>query len=192
MRKRKLLWLFIPLILLFSIYLIILLEVDKNALKDSHAKSDVIIVLGAKAKINNKINVCLGNRVKQGVQLYKNGFAPKLIFSGGNDQAEAMKHLAVTLDTPSEDILVENASLNTYENLVRSKRIMDEKHFNSAIIVSDAFHELRASLIADKLGIKHTVSPAIHSPCWTNGKYFSLFTLREPLAIIVYKLQNKL
>ncbi|HSW47473.1 MAG TPA: YdcF family protein, partial [Candidatus Saccharimonadales bacterium] len=130
--------------------------------------------------------------VKQGAELYRKGLAPKFIFSGGSMQAETMKQFALTLNIPAKDIFLEDTSLNTYENLIQSKKIMRDHNFHSAIIVTDAFHEPRASLIASKLGIRHSVSPAIQSPCWTKGKYFSLFTLREPLAIMVYKIQKRL
>lgn len=192
MFKKKFFWVIISTVLAFAIYGVILFDVGSRATKDTSVKSDAIIILGARAKINNKINVCLENRVIQGVQIYKKGLATKIILSGGNEQAEVMKQVALMQNVPAKDIFLERTSLNTYENLVNSKKIMNDHHFQSAIIVSDAFHEPRASMVASKLGIVHSVSPAVHSPCWTNGKYFSLFTLREPLAIIVYKIQNKL
>lgn len=65
-------------------------------------------------------------------------------------------------------------------------------HLNSIIIVTEPFHTARAALVAKKLGLKYTISPASISPCWQPWKYFSSYFLKEPFAIILYKIENKL
>lgn len=60
---------------------------------------------------------------------------------------------------PEEDILIEEESLTTRENLQNAKKLMEENHLADAIIVSDPIHMRRAMQIANDLGIKAWSSP---------------------------------
>ncbi len=180
-----------------TIYILIFLHVALKAEIDSKTKSDAILVLGARSYIDGKYNPCLEARVTHAAELYKNGYASKIIVTGGDDkedrvnEAETMKKIAEENGVLSKDILMEKAATSTYENFILSQRIMEQKGLGSIIIVSEPFHIARASLVAQKLRIAYTVSPAIESSCWQPNKYFSKFFFKEPFAILVYKLQNK-
>lgn len=179
----------IPFIL---IYTFVLTYIGLNVYKDNKTKSDAIIVLGTKARFNGKDSPCLVARVKQGVKLYREGYAHTLILSGGNDEAKTMKQIAIDSGVMPQDILEENTSTSTYENFKYSQSIMTQKNIHSLIIATEPFHSPRASLIAERFHISYTVSPAIDSPCWTKWKFLSRYFLREPFVIIVYKLEGKL
>ena len=90
-----------------------------------------------------------------------------------------------------EQIILEKDSTSTYENMLNSQKIMKEKDIRSVLIITEPFHAARVGLVAEKLGLDYTISPAIESPCW-RWKYFSKYFLKEPFAIIAYKLQGKL
>lgn len=184
-------------LILFFIYASVYFYIAKNALRDNKIPSDVIIVLGAKSNRKDTYNLCLVERVNHGTQLLKKGYAKKIIFSGGNDtvdsnQAENMKQIAVLSGVNPQSILLEKDSINTYQNLVYTKSIMEKQKLYTAIIVTDPYHTPRASLLAGKLQLRHTVSPALKSPCWTNYTYFSPHILKEPFAIIYYFLSGKI
>ncbi|MCE0723003.1 MULTISPECIES: YdcF family protein [Legionella] len=176
----------------FALYII------KNAENDEKKQADVILVLGAKAYRNNAYNLCLVARIKHAVDLYKAGYAPKLLFSGGTDtedganEAQTMKQIALSLGVPAKDILLESASTSTYENFLFSKKIVQTNKFKSIMLVTEPFHAPRAILVAQKLGIKVISSPAVKSTCWTKNKYLSRYFLKEPLAILYYKMRNRL
>jgi uncharacterized SAM-binding protein YcdF (DUF218 family) len=181
-----------------SIYLFLAFYVGISAGFDTKVNSDAILVLGAKSYKGDSYNPCLVSRVTHAAQLYKAKYAPKIIVSGGNDgedgvnEAETMKQIAINLGVNPEDILLEKKATSTFENFTYSKDILKDNNLNSVIIVTEPFHIKRAALVADKLGLNYTVSPASESPCWTKWKYLSRYFLKEPLAIIWYKFQNKL
>ncbi|RUR27465.1 YdcF family protein [Legionella qingyii] len=189
---------FFFLITAIALYSFVAMYVTKNAEKDEKRQADVILVLGAKAYRNNSYNLCLVARVKHAVDLYKANLAPKLLFSGGTDiedganEARTMKKIALSLGVPTEDILLESESTSTYENLLFSKRLLQAKQLKSIILVTEPFHAPRAILVAQKLGLKVFSSPAVESACWKKNKYLSRYFLKEPLAIIFYKMRNQL
>ena len=138
------------------------------------------------------------SRISHAVDLYKEKYAPKILVSGGFDkedhinEAQIMKKIAIEHGVAARDIILETSSTSTYENLLFSHEIMNRQHLRSVLLVTEPFHSPRASLVATKLGFTYTVSPAVDSICWLQGKYLSKYFLKEPLAIIIYKLENKL
>ncbi len=138
-------------------------------------KSDVIIVLGTPATRDGKPSPIMRERVLKGVQLFKNGFAPNLIFTGAaahnpHIEAEIMSRLAQSEGVSAERIVTENFAQNTYQNAFNSVKIMRQHNWNSAIIVSSPAHVRRANFIFSQYPIKHCVveckNPVEVSP-WT-------------------------
>lgn len=180
------------------VYLSVAIYIGSQVHRDDKTRSEVILVLGARGYINGTYNPCLAARVDHAVALYKEKYAPKLLVSGGMDkedgvnEAETMKKIAMEKGIPAADILMEKQSTSTYENFLLSRRILEDAHLKTVIIVTEPFHTPRASLIAQKLGYTYTFSPATDSPCWQRGQFVSRYFLKEPLAVITYKLQQKL
>lgn len=89
----------------------------------------------------------------------------KLILTGGygkgNDYSDsfiAMQY-AIENGVPQKDIVIEDESTITQENLTNAKLIMKDNGFNTVIIVSDPLHMKRAMLLARDCGIKAYSSP---------------------------------
>lgn len=179
-------------------YLLFAVYIGEQAENDTKFPSDIILVLGARSYIDGKYNPCLEARVTHAVELYKNHYAAKIIVSGGNDkednanEAETMKKIAIEKGVKPEDILLEKKATSTYENFLLSQNILKKNNLHSVIVVTEPFHIARASMIAYKLGYNFTLSPAENSPCWLPNKYFTKYFLKEPLAIMAYKIQNRL
>ena len=93
-----------------------------------------------------------GPRVRAAVDLWNEGYAGTLIFAGGAldpaspSSGEIMKRQALALGVPDEAILVEAESATTDENAERVALLMKEAGLESAILVTSAFHQRRASL----------------------------------------------
>lgn len=180
------------------IYFSILFYVGKQVYFDNRKKSDAILILGAKSYKGDRYNPCLEARVQHGVDLYKNGYANILIMSGGDDEedkvneSETMKLIAKSKGVPESDIILENKSTSSYENIMYTKKAMLSHNIKSIIIVTEPFHSPRVGLVAKKANIIHSISPTLTSQCWLKWKYGSRFFLREPLAIIQYFFQGKL
>lgn len=179
------------------IYSTSLAYIGFNVTKDNAKKSDVIMVLGARVLVDETYSPCLYYRVDHAIELFRKGEAKKIIFSGGGapkmpNEAEGMRKIASDKGVTQSAILLEGKSETTYENLVFTKELMQKNNLKSVIIVSDPYHLPRAALIAKKLGMNATVSPAFQSPCWYRFTYISPYFLREGLALIWYFLNGRI
>lgn len=134
----------------------------KKAANNNGQKSDVIIVLGYHAKSNGTVSPILRERIKKAAQLYHKGVSEKIICTGAavannHFEAEVMAQALIGLGIPECDIILEKFAKSTYENLVNSKKIMQDKKLNTAVIVSSPWHLRKASSYAFSLNIDHTV-----------------------------------
>lgn len=91
---------------------------------------ECIMVLGAAVRPDGTPCKMLRDRLDLGIALYKQGVAPKLLFSGDNGQVvynevNAMKKYAVNEGVPEEDIFLDHAGFSTYESVYRAKAIFD-------------------------------------------------------------------
>lgn len=100
------------------------------------------------------------NRTTCGVDLYQQGYAPKLVFSGGNGyafkdaylrDAPQMQRWAERLGVPKEAIVVEDQSRTTYENATETKRLLGA---GSILLVTSANHLPRATALFMKQGFR--------------------------------------
>ena len=127
--------------------------------RDQAAPADAIIVLGA-AAYDAKPSPVFEERIRHGLDLYRQGYAPKLIFTGGFggagarfSESQVARRYALKQDIPAQDILIENRSRTTRQNLIEAKRLMDAHGMRRAILVSDPLHMARALRLSDELGI---------------------------------------
>ena len=84
------------------------------------------------------------------------------------------------------DILIEESSKTTLENLIYAKKLMNENDLKSALIVSDALHMRRAMLMAKDEGIDAYSSPTKTSMFKTTKKRVE-FLRNETVEYILYK-----
>ena len=119
-------------------------------------KSDVIIVLGGDA----------ANRVPYGAELFKLGYADKVLLSG-----HAMIGPALSSGIPLSAILMEDQSQTTFENGKYSLKIVKEQGYKSAIVVTSPYHTRRSSIIFAQLfkGIDLTICPVPYDPTMTHN-----------------------
>ena len=109
-------------------------------------KADCIFVLGSH-----------DTRVAdRGAELWLQGWAPVLLFSGGlgnvtkgiwtETEADKFAAIAIRLGVPAEAILVENQSTNTGENILFSRRLLQEKGIDPQrfIVVQKPYMERRS------------------------------------------------
>lgn len=116
-----------------------------------------IIVLGS-GLIGDKVTPLLASRINKGIAVYNRNPNSKIIMSGGKGsdeiiaESEAMKHYAIKQGINSEDIIIENQSKSTEENLIFSNKLILD-HSKIAII-TNYYHLFRALIIAKQENIK--------------------------------------
>lgn len=127
--KKKIL---ISAISVIIVYIIInTISIYSFSLKDQKCKANVAIILGASTS-NGTVSPVYQERLNHGINLYREGYVDKLIVTGGigegNDQSDAYaaKQYAISQGIPATDILTEDTSTITQENLENSKAIMDQ------------------------------------------------------------------
>ena len=118
--------------------------------------ADCILVLGCLVKDNGAPSDMLADRLERGIELYKNGTAPKLLMSGDHGRKEynevgTMKQYAIDSGVPSVDIFMDHAGFSTYDSLYRAKEIFGAEKI---VIVTQKYHLYRALHIAEQLGIE--------------------------------------
>ncbi len=118
---------------------------DYHQMQQKPEKADCIFVLCS-----------LDTRVaERATELYKQGFAPYILFSGGfgaltkdlfeKPEAEVFADIALEAGVPSEFIITESTSTNTGENILFSKKLLGELNynFNKFILVQKPYMERR-------------------------------------------------
>lgn len=119
---------------------------DYHLMKHELARADAILVL---CSHDERV-------AERGAQLFLEGWAPLLIFSGGRGaiteklwhepEAERFARIAVSMDVPPDRILVEPNSTNTGENVRFTKQLLAEHDIDpeSLIVVQKPYMERRA------------------------------------------------
>ena len=179
---RKSRWTFVPIVLSFILLMTsanprvanyLLQSLEQQYLPTAELPTaDAIVVLGGATKSISPPRSLAdlnehGDRIIRAAQLYKQEKAPLIILSGGridwygngNSEAQDMAEILELMGIPTEAILQEGESFNTYENAINTQKIIEKKKIESILLVTSAFHTPRALQIFRRLGIKTTPAP---------------------------------
>lgn len=137
----------------------------------SLTRFDAIIVLGYPADRDGNPTPVQLSRVEEAVREYERGVAPRIIFSGGLTgkgfvEAAVMARTARAEGIPESSIVVEGQALDTIQNACYSVRIMKNRGWHSAEVLSNASHLPRAALIFERMPIEWRTHAA---PLFTGG-----------------------
>jgi uncharacterized SAM-binding protein YcdF (DUF218 family) len=130
----------------------------------SDAPADAAVVLGA-AVWSADVSPVFRERINHGIDLYRKGKVRKLIFTGGQGnpgeptESSAAKKYALKNGVPAHDILIEEKSHNTFENIVYAKQLADSHGIKRVLIVSDPLHMRRAMTMTGDVGLVADPSP---------------------------------
>jgi len=120
---------------------------------------DAIVVLGSPADSDGNPTPEELARVTEGVHEYERGVASRLIFTGGAAhnrfvEADVMASAAAAQGIPPSAIFVETRARDTIENACFSERLMKMHGWNSAEVVSNAYHLPRAGMIFSRTSLQ--------------------------------------
>lgn len=151
------LFLWLVIIYLVTIMMMYTLTAWINLINWRTPHLDYVVVLGA-GIIKKEVTPLLAARISRGIEIYRKNPGAKLIMSGGQGkgedipEAEAMAEYAINLGIPKEDIIIENKSRTTNENLRFSHALM--KPNAKFCIVTNSYHVYRALVLAKRQGLK--------------------------------------
>src|ERR1051325_6281124 len=126
---------------------------DYHLMKHQVANADAILVL---CSHDERV-------AERGAQLFLEGWAPLIIFSGGHGaitkslwsepEAERFARIAISLGVPRESILIEAHSTNTGENITFTKKLLSDNNLDphNFIIVQKPYMERRSYATFRKL-----------------------------------------
>ena len=130
----------------------------------SNDRADAAVVLGAAVWTTN-VSPVFRERINHAINLYRAGKVRKLIFTGGQGnpgeptESAAARDYALQSGIPASDILIEEKSHTTYENIVYAKQLADTHGIKNVLIVSDPLHMKRAMTMATDAGLPAEPSP---------------------------------
>lgn len=127
-------------------------------------KVDYIIALGSGIR-SEEVPPLLKNRLDKAIEYYHKNPTAKIVVSGGQgadepvSEAFAMKKYLLSQQIPETQILVEDRSTTTLENMIFSKKIIFEDWKNkdrtpTILFSTNNYHVLRGALYARKAQLK--------------------------------------
>lgn len=187
-------------------------EISKNEHYDA-----IIILGGFVSEVpvgNHKRTVYAdGNdRMIQAIRLYKDNVAPRIIYTAGTDsifnvhapEALLSRDFMLQCGIPDTSLWLEYRSVNTYENAIFTRRLIEEKWGQSwnqkkYLLVTSAFHMRRSLAIFRKAGFNVTDYSTGFRALGDNASLFNLFLpsygaltnwtylMKEWIGMVVYK-----
>jgi uncharacterized SAM-binding protein YcdF (DUF218 family) len=175
-------------------------------------KADAIVILGGcvGAAEYPRIEVDLtdaSDRILHAARLYKAGKAPLIIATGGANawlgtktpEAFTMDKLLREWGVPENVIVTEQNSLNTHQNAVNTKRLLNQKKLKTILLVTSASHMPRAMSTFRSTGITSIPSPTDYKIVNQEKSFLLSFlpdigalggttlALKEYLGLLVYR-----
>lgn len=140
-------------------------------------------------------------RANYAIDLFDEGYADKLIFSGdaldplSPSNAEVMGRVATLRGVPSANIYLSQEAKNTEENAQETKDIIEDSGYKTVILVTSEYHQRRAFIeFSDKLGddVEIINSPVVEKGWskrlwWTTPRGWFLTvseTVKIPIAFV--------
>lgn len=132
---------------------------------DYRRPADAIVVFGARAYSDGTPSQALDDRIRTACQLYHDGLAPRLVFSGGPGdgdihETECMRRRAVELGVPDSAIVLDPNGLNTWATARNTGALFRVAAEDRILAVSHFYHLPRVKLAYQRLGCDVFTVPA--------------------------------
>ena len=134
-----------------------------DGLRDDIRPADVAIVLGNTVESDGRPSARLRARLDKAAELYRGGLFRHVIVSGGVgvegfDEAEVMKAYLVGQGVPEGSIIADGGGLTTSLTARNAARVMRDRGWRSALVISQYFHVPRARLAVESRGVRPVYS----------------------------------
>lgn len=175
-----------------------------SGIEDDNLSSEYALVFGNSMLIKERVNTSVG--------AYKEGRIQKLVFMGGVNgvsnqnnstipEAIKMKELALTLGVKESDILIDDTSNNTFENIENAIKLLPN-NINHISIITSEFHlkrcyaiikknypNIRITMIPSKDGFSDRDNWYLSDNSWNSGRSLATY---EAHLLVKYAKENKI
>ena len=158
--------------------------------------ADAIVVFAGGVGESGQAGGGYQERVKTAVELYRGGFAPRMVFESGYAfafrEAEIMRDLAMTEGVPDSAIVLETNGANTYDDVMRVREVLRARGWRRILLVSSPYNMRRALAVWRKQApeIDVVATPVSQSQFYTHERGANLDQLRglarEYVALAAY------
>jgi len=179
-------------------------DIVYSNIEDDGLSSEYALVFGN--------NMLINERVTTAINTYKKRRIKKIIFMGGVNgasnqdnspipEAIKMKELALSLGANKEDILIEDTSNNTFENIENAMKLLP-KDINHISIITSEFHLKRCyailrknypyisvTMISSKDGFSDRNNWFLSDNSWNSGRSLATY---EAHLLVKYAKENKI
>ena len=162
-----------------------------DGLHDRLGKADVGVVLGNKVEPNGQPSLDLATRLDEAGDLYRQGYFPTVIVSGGvgpgaYDEPAAMRTYLVRQGVPDAAIVLDRAGVNTRATAVDTARWMRARGLSRVLVISQFYHMARSRLAFERCGVRTIYSG--HGRRFSTRDVFGLG--RDTVGYVVYWLTD--
>ena len=156
---------------------------------DLYGEPSIMIILGCQVRADGP-SVLLQDRLDTALDYLEDHPDMTVVASGGQgpdehiSEAEAMADYLVEHGFPEGQILLEDESHNTSQNLMYTRELLEESGLDwqgNLLVVSNGFHLARVRMLAQRYGlgeISTLAAPSSHVPSRL------MMYIREPLALV--------
>lgn len=176
-------------VLCFSVLFALVLDGGHDHITDEDQQ--IMIILGCQVKPWGP-SILLQDRLEEALDYLKTHPEMTVVVSGGQgpdepmSEAQAMFEYLVENEFPAEQILLEDESHNTVQNLMYSMEVLAEEGYDTTqemIVVSNGFHLTRVRMLWNRVcggdyNLSTLAAPSSHIP--SRIKMY----IREPLALV--------
>ncbi len=165
-------------------------------------KSEAIVILSAGCYESGLPDFRTLTRLRKGLELYNDSWAGTIICAGGvrfnrekKSIAEIMKDTLIFYGVPREDILTQDETINTFNDITYLlNKFKHDYDFNNTIFVTSSFHTYRTKRILERKQIKASVVSAepyeLKAAAWSERMDFFRVVIREYGAICYFKVRG--
>jgi uncharacterized SAM-binding protein YcdF (DUF218 family) len=188
--RTGLLFLLVGVALAYVVSFLIVVVVSRQ---DQRRKVDAIVVLGA-AQYNGRPSPVLKARLDHAVTLFKGGYAPLFVVTGGTatgdreSEADVSRRYVLAEGVPDSAVVVRPEGRSTGASMEAVGHWLKQKKLTSVLLVSDPFHMCRLRMEAHRMDLTAFSSPTMTSPISSSFRrevgYFATEALKMPVAWI--------
>ncbi len=164
-----------------------------TARQDERPTADAIVVLGS-AQYDGTPSPIFEARLDHALDLYNAGVAPMIITVGGRQTGDRFTEAEAGLlwlageGVPEEAMRAIPDGTDTLKSMQAVAVVFVEQGLSTAVVVTDPWHAMRATRMAEDAGIQASSSPTRQGPAVQTRATQFRYIARETVAYLFYRL----